>query len=122
MSLKRIGILTGGGDCSGLNAVIRAVTRSAIIKYEAEVIGIEEGFEGLIFDRHRKLTIADTKDILPLGGTILGTTNKGDPFEYREFDKEGSLTTKDYSQQSIENFKRLELDCLFVVGGMEPCK
>jgi ATP-dependent phosphofructokinase / diphosphate-dependent phosphofructokinase len=117
MSLKRIGILTGGGDCSGLNAVIRAVTRSAIIKYEAEVIGIEEGFEGLIFDRHRKLTIADTKDILPLGGTILGTTNKGDPFEYREFDKEGSLTTKDYSQQSIENFKRLELDCLFVVGG-----
>ena len=117
MSLKRVGILTGGGDCSGLNAVIRAVTRSAIIKYEAEVIGIEEGFEGLIFDRHRKLTIADTKDILPLGGTILGTTNKGDPFEYREFDKEGSLTTKHYSQQSIENFKRLELDCLFVVGG-----
>jgi ATP-dependent phosphofructokinase / diphosphate-dependent phosphofructokinase len=117
MSLKRVGILTGGGDCSGLNAVIRAVTRSAIIKYDAEVIGIEEGFEGLIFDRHRKLTIADTKAILPLGGTILGTTNKGDPFEYRQFDKDGSLTTKDYSQQTIENFKRLNLDCLFVVGG-----
>jgi ATP-dependent phosphofructokinase / diphosphate-dependent phosphofructokinase len=117
MSLKRVGILTGGGDCSGLNAVIRAVTRSAIIKYDAEVIGIEEGFEGLIFDRHRKLTIADTKAILPLGGTILGTTNKGDPFEYRQFEKDGSLTTKDYSQQTIENFKRLDLDCLFVVGG-----
>ena len=117
MSLKRVGILTGGGDCSGLNAVIRAVTRSAIIRYEAEVIGIEQGFEGLIFDRHRKLTVAGTKDILQLGGTILGTTNKGDPFEYRQFDKDGKLTTQDYSPQTIENFKRLELDCLFVVGG-----
>ena len=117
MSLKRVGILTGGGDCSGLNAVIRAVTRSTIISYRAEVIGIEEGFEGLIFDRHRKLTVAGTRDILPLGGTILGTTNKGDPFEYRQFNKDGHLTTQDYSQQSIENFKRLDLDCLFVVGG-----
>ena len=117
MSLKRVGILTGGGDCSGLNAVIRAVTRSAIISYGAEVIGIEEGFEGLIFDHHRKLTVAGTKDILPLGGTILGTTNKGDPFKYRQFNKDGHLTTQDYSQQSIENFKRLDLDCLFVVGG-----
>lgn len=117
MSLKRVGILTGGGDCSGLNAVIRAVTRSAIITHEAEVIGIEQGFEGLIFDRHRKLTIAGTKDILSLGGTILGTTNKGDPFEYRQFDKDGNLTTQDLSQQTIENLKRLELDCLFVVGG-----
>ena len=116
MSLKRVGILTGGGDCSGLNAVIRAVTRSAIITHEAEVIGIKNGFEGLIFDRHRKLTVADTK-ILPLGGTILGTSNKGNPFEYRQFDKDGNLTTQDYSQKSIENFNRLNLDCLFVVGG-----
>ena len=99
MGLKRIGILTGGGDCSGLNAVIRAVTRSAIIEHDAEVVGIEDGFEGLIFNRHRKLTIADTKEILPLGGTILGTTNKGHPFEYREFDKEGNVTKRDYSKQ-----------------------
>jgi 6-phosphofructokinase 1 len=117
MSLKRVGILTGGGDCSGLNAVIRAVTRSAIINYEAEVIGIEQGFEGLIFNRNHKLTVAGTKDILALGGTILGTTNKGDPFEYRQFDQDGHVTTQDYSQQTIENFKRLDLDCLFVVGG-----
>ena len=94
MSLKRVGILTGGGDCSGLNAVIRAVTRSAIIRYEAEVIGIEQGFEGLIFDRHRKLVVRDTK-ILPLGGTILGTTNKGDPFEYRQFDEDGNLRSEE---------------------------
>ena len=117
MSLKRVGILTGGGDCSGLNAVIRAVTRSAIINYNAEVIGIEEGFEGLIFNRNRKLTVAGTKNILPLGGTILGTTNKGDPFAYRQFDKDGQLTIEDHSQKTIENLKQLELDCLFVVGG-----
>jgi ATP-dependent phosphofructokinase / diphosphate-dependent phosphofructokinase len=117
MGLKRVGILTGGGDCSGLNAVIRAVTRSAIIEHEAEVVGIEDGFDGLIFDRHRMLSIKDTKEILSLGGTILGTTNKGHPFEYREFDKEGRVTIRDYSKQTIENFKKLELDCLFVVGG-----
>ncbi|MBN4077778.1 ATP-dependent 6-phosphofructokinase [Nitrospina gracilis] len=117
MELKRVGILTGGGDCSGLNAVIRAVTRSAIIEHEAEVVGVEDGFDGLIFDRHRMLNIEDTKEILPLGGTILGTTNKGHPFEYREFDKEGRVTIRDYSKQTIENFKKLKLDCLFVVGG-----
>lgn len=117
MGLKRVGILTGGGDCSGLNAVIRAVTRSAIIEHEAEVVGIEDGFDGLIFDRHRMLSVADTKEILPLGGTILGTTNKGHPFEYREFDNEGRVTIRDYSKQTIENFNKLKLDCLFVVGG-----
>ena len=106
-----------GGDCFGLNAVIRVVTRSAIITHEAEIIGIEQGFEGLIFDRNRKLNVAGIKNILPLGGTILGTTNKGDPFEYRQFDKDGQLTTQDYSQKTIDNFKRLDLDCLFAVGG-----
>lgn len=117
MRIKRVGILTGGGDCSGLNAVIRAVTRSAIIGHDAEVVGIEDGFDGLIFDRHRMLSVADTKEILPLGGTILGTTNKGHPFEYREFDKDDHVVIRDYSKQTIENFKKLKLDCLFVVGG-----
>ena len=51
MALKKVGILTGGGDCSGLNAVIRAVTRSAIIEHGAKVVGIEGGFEGLVFNR-----------------------------------------------------------------------
>ena len=81
--MKLVGILTGGGDCSGLNAVIRAATRSAITEHEAEMVGIEDGFDGLIFDRHRMLSIADKKEILPLGGTILGTTNKIHSFEYR---------------------------------------
>ncbi|MFC1852905.1 6-phosphofructokinase [candidate division CSSED10-310 bacterium] len=117
MSLKRVGIITGGGDCSGLNAVIRAVVRAAIIQEGAKVIGIETGFEGLIFNRTQELTIRSTRDILTLGGTILGTTNKGDPFSYREIGADGSMVIHDYSEKAIDVFNALDLDCLFVVGG-----
>lgn len=117
MGLKRVGILTGGGDCSGLNAVIRAVTRTAIIQYGAEVIGLENGFDGLIFGHTMKLSTSGTKDILTLGGTILGTTNKGNPFAYREFNDQGEIVIRDLSAQAMETFKSLQLDCLFVVGG-----
>jgi 6-phosphofructokinase 1 len=117
MSLKKVGILTGGGDCSGLNAVIRGVTRAAIIGHRAEVIGIEGGFEGLITGETQRLTTASTKDILTLGGTILGTTNKGNPFEYRQLKPDGSISVSDYSDRALETYNRLGLDCLFVVGG-----
>ncbi|NOX32660.1 MAG: ATP-dependent 6-phosphofructokinase [Deltaproteobacteria bacterium] len=117
MAIDRVGILTGGGDCSGLNAVIRAVTRAAVIQHGAEVIGIEGGFEGLISGQTQELTVRGTKDILTLGGTILGTTNKGNPFEYRELNADGSIKTTDYSDKAVETFKALKLDCLFVVGG-----
>jgi len=117
MTLKKIGILTGGGDCTGMNAVIRAITRVAVFKHGCQVIGIEQGFDGLIFNRHQELTTANTREILAEGGTILGTTNKGNPFSYREFDENGTIQEKDYSKQALENFNRLELDCLFVIGG-----
>ncbi len=117
MAINRVGVLTGGGDCSGLNAVIRAVTRAAVIQYSAEVIGIEGGFEGLITGHTQKLTIKSTKDILTLGGTILGTTNKGNPFEYREITEDGTISINDFSDKAVETFKKLNLDCLFVVGG-----
>lgn len=117
MSLKRVGILTGGGDCSGLNAVIRAVTRAAIIQHGAEVVGIENGFEGLVDNLTMKLTTRNTKDILTLGGTILGTTNKGNPFAYREYDADGNITVNDYSEKARRVYRELGLDCLFVVGG-----
>ena len=117
MALKRVGILTGGGDCSGLNAVIRAVTRSAAIQHGAEVVGIEGGFEGLLSNQTQKLTVSNTKDILTLGGTILGSTNKGNPFEYRELAEDGSITVRDCSDQAVETYNSLGLDCLFVVGG-----
>jgi 6-phosphofructokinase 1 len=117
MALTRVGILTGGGDCSGLNAVIRGVTRAAIIGHNAEVVGIEGGFEGLISGQTQHLTIRATRDILTLGGTILGTTNKGNPFEYREMQPDGSISVSDYSDRAIETYRSLGLDCLFVVGG-----
>jgi ATP-dependent phosphofructokinase / diphosphate-dependent phosphofructokinase len=117
MGLKKVGILTGGGDCCGLNAVIRAVTRSAIIEHNAKVVGIEGGFEGLVFNNTQELTIRSTRDILTLGGTILGTTNKGNPFEWREQNPDGSISVSDYSDRAVQTIRELELDCLFVVGG-----
>jgi phosphofructokinase-like protein len=117
MALKKVGILTGGGDCSGLNAVIRAVARTAIIKYSAGVLGIEGGFEGLVNLHTEELTIRNTRDILTMGGTILGTSNKGNPFEYREMRQDGSISVSDYSDRAVENYKKMGLDCLFVVGG-----
>jgi 6-phosphofructokinase len=72
MSKKgRIGILTGGGDCPGINAVIRAVTKRAIAEYQLEVIGIEDGFEGIINNKHRKLRFKDVSGILTLGGNYI---------------------------------------------------
>ncbi len=117
MALKRIGILTGGGDCSGLNAVIRAITRSAIIQHDSTVIGIQGGFEGLIFNRSQVLSVKETRDILPQGGTILGTSNKGNPFQYREYDSTGNILINDYSERAIDTVRKLDLDCLFVIGG-----
>ncbi|MCU0847454.1 MAG: ATP-dependent 6-phosphofructokinase [Spirochaetes bacterium] len=117
MALKKVGILTGGGDCSGLNAVIRAVTRAAAIEHGAKVLGIEGGFEGLITAHTQELTVRNTRDILTLGGTILGTTNKGNPFEFREIKPDGSIGVHDYSDRAVDNFNKMGLDCLFVVGG-----
>ncbi|MBP7735140.1 MAG: 6-phosphofructokinase [Spirochaetes bacterium] len=117
MALKRVGILTGGGDCSGLNAVIRAVTRAAVIGHSATVVGIVGGFEGLISGHSEELTVKSTRDILTLGGTILGTTNKGNPFEFRELAGDGSIRVSDYSDRAVETYRKLGLDCLFVVGG-----
>ena len=117
MAIKRVGILTGGGDCSGLNAVIRAVTRAAIIGHKATVVGIEGGFEGLITGSTQELTVRSTRDILTLGGTILGTTNKGNPFEYRQLRPDGTISVSDLSDKAVETYRKLGLECLFVVGG-----
>ncbi len=110
---RRIGILTGGGDAPGLNAVIRAVVRSATTA-GIECIGIEDSFDGLIFPgRTRRLTVADVTGIHRFGGTILGTTNRGNPFAYPG--KDGELV--DYSATVVERFNALELSALIVIGG-----
>src|SRR5437763_16910746 len=82
--IKTIAISTGGGDCPGLNAVIRAAVKCAIQKYGWSVIGIEDGFDGLLWPgKTRALTLDSVSGILPRGGTILGTTNRGNPFKYK---------------------------------------
>jgi 6-phosphofructokinase 1 len=112
--VRRIGVLTGGGDAPGLNAVIRAVVKSAA-NANCETIGLEDSFDGLIEpDRHRVLTPNDVTGILRLGGTILGTTNRGNPFAYPIETSGGSV---DYSDRCIEMFHRLGLDALVVIGG-----
>ncbi len=117
MPLKRIGVLTGGGDCSGLNAAIRAVTRCAVYQYGATVVGIRDGFEGLLgTPRTLSLTQSMVRGLLARGGTILGSTNKGDPFAYKSVEGDRVITT-DRSDEVIENFRNLELDVLIVIGG-----
>src|SRR5690606_27820685 len=78
----RVGVLTAGGDCPGLNAVIRAVTKSLILQHNAEVLGFEDGYLGLIEQKMRPLSYRDVSGILTRGGTILGTNNKANPFSY----------------------------------------
>ncbi|MBC7251291.1 MAG: 6-phosphofructokinase [Anaerolineae bacterium] len=116
--VRRIGVLTGGGDCPGLNAVIRAVVKTAINDYGWEVIGIEDGFEGLILpDKTRELRISDVRGILPRGGTILGTTNRANPFAYVTRKKDGRVVTRDVSDEVILRLRDLRLDALIVIGG-----
>src|SRR3954471_5352792 len=112
--VRRIGVLTGGGDAPGLNAVIRAVVKAAA-NCNCEVIGLEDSFDGLIEpDRWRRLVPKDVTGILRVGGTILGTTNRGNPFLYPI---ETTGGTKDYSARCVEMFHQLKLDALVVIGG-----
>jgi 6-phosphofructokinase 1 len=113
----KIGMLTGGGDCPGLNAVIRAVVKTAISEYGMEVHGIADGFEGLIrADRVFPLTLESVRGLLPRGGTILGTTNRGNPFAIPAR-KGGKDVTVDKSSTGMKQFKSLGLDALVVIGG-----
>jgi 6-phosphofructokinase 1 len=112
--IKRIGVLTGGGDAPGLNAVIRAVVKSCCNK-GIEVLGIEDSFDGLLEPgRTRPLGNKDVTGILRLGGTILGTKNRGNPFAYPINTHDGSV---DYSTRVVENFHKFGLDALVVIGG-----
>jgi phosphofructokinase-like protein len=112
--ITRLGVLTGGGDAPGLNAVIRAVVK-ACANGGIECIGVEDSFDGLIEpNRSRLLTPRDVTGILRLGGTILGTTNRGNPFAYPIATSEGK---KDYSDRVIEMFHKMGLGALVVIGG-----
>ena len=113
-SIRKIGVLTGGGDAPGLNAVIRAVVKTA---YNAgvEVLGLEDSFDGLIYpEKSRPLTPRDVTGILRLGGTILGTVNRGDPFAKPITTPHGTF---DYADRVMEMFQERCLDALVCIGG-----
>jgi phosphofructokinase-like protein len=114
--MKTIGIVTGGGDAPGLNAVIRAVVKTAACEYGMRVIGIEDGFEGLLGDtKTRQLTPGDVRGLLPRGGTILGTRNRGKFVE----NVAGGVAAKpeDVYSSAVANLNRLGIDGLVVLGG-----
>ncbi|TWT41791.1 6-phosphofructokinase [Phycisphaerae bacterium RAS1] len=116
--LHRIGVLTGGGDCPGLNAVIRVVTKAAINKLGIEVVGIEDGFLGLIRNRMRLLRSEDVSNILTVGGTILGTSNKADPARFAVGkDDAGKPIWEDVTNRVIEHIQEWHIDALVCIGG-----
>src|SRR4030042_848983 len=113
---SKIAILTGGGDCPGINAVIRAVAKKAIIEYNMDVIGVKDGYDGVINNRYMKLDYEAVSGILTRGGTILGTSNIANPYRYavRTGDK---VKFDDVSKATVENIKKLDVDCLVCIGG-----
>jgi 6-phosphofructokinase 1 len=108
----RLGVLTGGGDCPGLNAAIRAVVKTAHVELGAEVVGVEYGFKGLVEGSARPLTPDAIRFLLPRGGTVLGTTNRADPFRWPVDGVE-----RDVSARALRNAEELGLDALVVIGG-----
>ena len=112
--MKKIGVLTGGGDCPGLNAVIRAVTQTAINKYGYEVIGYKFGYRGLYHNDFEKLTLERVAGTLPEGGTILFSSNKDNLFNY--YNEERKIY-EDVSHVAIDNMRKENVEALVVIGG-----
>jgi 6-phosphofructokinase 1 len=112
----RIAILTGGGDCPGINAVIRAVVKKAILEKRMEVIGVEDGYEGLIRGRCRLLSYDDVSGILTLGGTILGASKISNPYRYAAR-KGKELGFRDVSKKAVRTVRGLGVKALVCIGG-----
>jgi len=113
---KRVGVLTGGGDCPGLNAVISAIVKTAERDYDWEVIGFLDGYEGLIENRYMSLGRKDVSGIMALGGTILGSSNRANPFRFPVL-QEDEYVYLDRSSQAVRNFEALGLEVLLAIGG-----
>ncbi len=114
--VKKVGILTGGGDCPGLNAVIRAVTKTLIGRYNVEVIGFKDGFRGLVLNQTKRLTYMTVSGILDRGGTILGSSNKDNPFHFGQM-RNGRMIYSDLSRQTMQTYRKNNLDALICLGG-----
>lgn len=114
MAKRRIGILTGGGDCPGLNAVIRGVVKSALFNHDLEVVGFFDGFLGLIEERYCDLTLGKVSGILTQGGTILGTSNRADPFNHQAA---AGAPVENLSDNCVALYEKLGLSALVCLGG-----
>lgn len=114
--IKRIGVMTGGGDCPGLNAVLRAVVKTAMVKYGYEVIGFRDGYRGLVLNDYVQFKSGDVSGILDKGGTILGSSNRDNPFKFR-VESNGVVSYVDMSDKVIENIQSHGIDCIILIGG-----
>lgn len=115
--MKKLGILTGGGDAPGLNAVIRATVKTAVGGYDCEVVGIKDGYDGFLNPAGLiPLGRQEVRGILPRGGTILGTANRGNPFA-REVIRNGETVVEDISDKIVAAIEKQKLDGLIVIGG-----
>lgn len=112
---RRFAVLTGGGDCPGLNAVIRAVVKT-FLQNDCLVYGVINGFNGLVNDNIKLMDYADVSGILPRGGTILGTTNRDNPFHFA-VEENGEMVYKDMREQVLENLKKYNIEALVIIGG-----
>ena len=123
MSVKRVAIITGGGDCPGLNAVIRAVVLTGKERYGWEIFGVEDALSGLIDldyrspNGNRWLELRDVRGLLARGGTMLGTSNRSDPFRFVVKEEDGTERETDVSDIVMQNYRDLELDALISIGG-----
>lgn len=116
-SIRRIGVLTGGGDAPGLNAVIRALVKTAIGVHGWEVMGVLDGYDGLLQpDKVKPLTLEDIRGILHRGGTILGTTNRTNPFKVPK-KRHGKIVEVDESDKVLATVKKHKIDCMAIIGG-----
>jgi phosphofructokinase-like protein len=113
---RRVGILTGGGDCPGLNAVISAIVKTAERDHDWEVVGFLDGYEGVVENRYMNLGLQDVSGIMALGGTILGTSNRANPFRFPVLQDE-EYVYLDRSSQAVRNFETLGLEALIAIGG-----
>ena len=115
-TIKRIGLLTGGGDCPGLNAVIRAVSKSAMFQHDIEVVGILNGYEGLIRNQVEPLYAPDVSGILTRGGTILGSNNRISP-QHFPVEENGEITYVDATDRCLQTIEEHRIDATIVIGG-----
>lgn len=114
--VKKIGVMTGGGDCPGLNAVLRAVVKTAMVKYGYEVVGFRDGYRGLVLNDYVKFGSGDVSGILDKGGTILGSSNRDNPFKFM-VENNGTVNYVDMSDKVIENVHAHGIDCMILIGG-----